>query len=97
MIIGDVTAFGLGLRIGFVPVVKIRKQGKDVLVARYEVSAGNNLAMFAGGVVELADRLGKDDDLAKYRHSNAICVGFDGKARRPKECYQERLFCENRD
>lgn len=57
--------FGLELRVGFVPVAKIRKQGKDVLVARYEVSAGNNLAMFAGGGVELADRLVKDDDLAE--------------------------------
>jgi hypothetical protein len=58
------TDFDLDLRIGFVPVADLRAQGKDVLVARYAVSPGNDLAMFDGGGVELADRLIKEDVLA---------------------------------
>ena len=49
--------FDLDLRIGFVPVSDIRARGSDVLVARYEASPGNCLAMFGGGGVELADDL----------------------------------------
>lgn len=52
--------FNLDLRIGFVPVSVVRAAGRDVLVARYEVAPGNNLAMFGGGGVELADQLVKD-------------------------------------
>lgn len=49
--------FDLDLRIGFVPVADVRERGAKVLVARYEVSAGNSLAQFGGGGVELADEL----------------------------------------
>ncbi len=49
--------FDLELRIGFVPVSDVRTRGSDVLVARYEASPGNCLAMFGGGGVELADVL----------------------------------------
>ncbi len=51
--------FNLDLRIGFVPVSVVRAAGTDVLVARYEVAPGNNIAMFGGGGVELADQLVK--------------------------------------
>ena len=54
-------SFDLELRIGFVPVTDVRKQGVDLLVARYEVSAGNCFALFGGGGVELADSLVKAD------------------------------------
>ena len=57
--------FDLELRVGFVPVAEVRTLGKDVLVARYEVSPGNNLAMFSGGGVELADKLIKEDAAAE--------------------------------
>lgn len=53
--------FNLDLRIGFVPVSDVRRHGADVLVARYEVSAGNCFAMFGGGGAELADHLVKSD------------------------------------
>jgi hypothetical protein len=62
--------FSLELRVGFVEISVIRQRGKDVLVARYEVSPGNNLAMFNGGGVELADQLVKENTpqyaLAQY-------------------------------
>ncbi|RED53821.1 hypothetical protein DFP90_101620 [Aestuariispira insulae] len=54
--------FKLSLRIGFVPVEEIRRRGADAMVARFELSRGNPLAMFSGGGVELADQLVKEDD-----------------------------------
>jgi len=61
-------SFALELRIGFVPVSDIRKQGADLVVARHEVSPGNCFALFGGGGVELADALIKADQHAQtYR------------------------------
>lgn len=56
--------FGLELRIAFVPVRHVRERGRDVLVARLEVSPGNDLALFGGGGVELADELVKNPSTA---------------------------------
>lgn len=53
--------FGLELRVGMVPLAELIRRGRRVLVARYQLSPGNHLAMFAGGGVELADRLVKDE------------------------------------
>ena len=52
--------FGMSLRVGAIPVADLRAQGADVRVRKYELSAGNYLAMFAGGGVELADSLLKN-------------------------------------
>ena len=49
--------FGLDLRLGLVPVQELRRRGRPVLVAKHQLSPGNCLAMFAGGGLELADRL----------------------------------------
>ena len=54
-------SFGLELRVGMVPVAELARRGRRVLVAKYQLSPGNHLAMFAGGGVELADRLIKDE------------------------------------
>jgi hypothetical protein len=40
-----------------VPVEEMRRRGRRVLVAKFALSPGNHLAMFAGGGLELADRL----------------------------------------
>jgi len=57
--------FALELRAGLVPVDELRRRGRRVLVAKYQLSPGNHLAMFAGGGLELAERLIKSDpDLA---------------------------------
>jgi hypothetical protein len=53
-------AFGLELRQGIVSVEEIRRRGRHVLVAKFALSPGNHLAMFAGGGLELADRLIKE-------------------------------------
>ena len=55
-------SFGLGLRVGVVPVREIRQRGQDVLVAKFELSHGNDLAMLSGGGIDLADRMIKEDD-----------------------------------
>lgn len=52
--------FGLTLRVGAIPVSTVRAQGQSVTIRKFELSAGNFLAMFAGGGIELADKLLKD-------------------------------------
>jgi hypothetical protein len=54
-------SFGLELRVGMVPLAELARRGRQVLVAKYQLSPGNHLAMFAGGGVELADRLIKNE------------------------------------
>lgn len=54
--------FGLTLRVGTVPVHRVRKDKMDVLVAKYKLSPGNYLAVFAGGGVGHVDKLIKEDD-----------------------------------
>jgi hypothetical protein len=54
-------SFGLDLRVGVVPLAELARRGRGVLVAKYQLSPGNHLAMFAGGGLELADRLIKTD------------------------------------
>jgi hypothetical protein len=54
------SGFGLELRVGMVPVRELKRRGRRVLVAKYQLSPGNHLAMFAGGGIALADRLIKD-------------------------------------
>lgn len=49
------------LRVGVVSVSDLRERGEDVLLAKLRVGENNFLAMFAGGGVELADRLIKAD------------------------------------
>ena len=55
------SVYGLSLRAGLVPIARIRQSGADVLVARHRVSRYYVQAAFAGGGVELAERLIKDE------------------------------------
>lgn len=47
--------FGLSLRAAAIPVSALREAGADMLARKYQLSPGNNLAMFAGGGPGLAD------------------------------------------
>ncbi|MGF1641111.1 MAG: DUF3095 domain-containing protein [Rhodospirillales bacterium] len=58
--------FGLGLRLGAVPVPEIRARGADIAVAMFELSPGNRTAMFSGGGAALADRLVKGDAAGRF-------------------------------
>ena len=64
--------FGLQLRLGLVSVAELRQFNQDVLVAKYQVSPGNYLAMFSGGGTAYADKLIKRDiDCEQYCLANA--------------------------
>lgn len=56
--------FGLALRIGIIPVAKITRAGFRVMVARHRVSRYYIQAAFAGGGLEYAERIIKDDATA---------------------------------
>ncbi len=49
--------FGLDLRAGLVPVRDIRDAGADILVAKFQLSPGNFMAVFTGGGVQLVDTM----------------------------------------
>lgn len=52
----------LDLRIGVIPVSRLRQDGADILVNKFELSPGNYLAMVSGGGLERADELLKSTD-----------------------------------
>jgi hypothetical protein len=69
--------FGLGLRIGIVPVSTIRAAGHRLLVSRQRISEYYIQAAFAGDGLEYAEALIKDDaDGTPYR-INAVDAGMD--------------------
>ena len=51
----------LRLRVAAIPVAALRRAGADLRVAKFELSRGNNLAMFSGGGIELAEAILKDE------------------------------------
>lgn len=55
------TSFGLGMRIGIVPVADVRALDRDILVAKFRLSPGNHLALFSGGGIAMVDSLVKDE------------------------------------
>jgi len=52
--------FGLDLRVGIVPIRDIRDAGADVLVAKFQLSPVNAMAMITGGGIQLVDGMIKD-------------------------------------
>jgi hypothetical protein len=48
--------FGLAMRAGIIPLQEIRKNGRDVTIARYAVSTDATYYMFAGGGVRWAEK-----------------------------------------
>ncbi|MEX0922237.1 MAG: DUF3095 domain-containing protein [Rhodovibrionaceae bacterium] len=61
------SAFGLTLRVGIVPLAELKRRGAEVHIAKYQLSPGNDLAMFSGHGVELAERLVKDAEDGSFR------------------------------
>ncbi len=63
--------FNLNLRIGIVPVDVVRRAGHEVLLAKHRMSEHFTQVAFAGGGVEYAESLIKDDKTGKaYRLEN---------------------------
>ncbi len=58
--------YGLQLRAAAVPVADIREAGRDVRVARFALTGGNHLAMFAGGGLDLAEQWLKASEDGPY-------------------------------
>ena len=52
-------AMGLELRCSLIPVAELRRRGREVMVAAYNLGSGRMLAMLAGGGLELAETLCK--------------------------------------
>jgi hypothetical protein len=61
------SAFDLTLRVGAVPLAELKRRGAEVRVAKFQLSPGNDLAMFAGHGIELAERLVKDTEDSSFR------------------------------
>jgi hypothetical protein len=62
--------FDLSLRVGVVPVTDIHQHSNArVMVAKYRLSRGNELAAFAGGGIETAERWIKADSQYLYQQS----------------------------
>ncbi len=57
--------FGLSLRTAAIPVSVLRSSGAEILVGKYRLSEGNDLAMFAGNGPTVADEWLKSDDQSK--------------------------------
>lgn len=53
--------FDLKLRVGIVPIEVVRNAGQEVFVSRYKMSQHYNQAAFAGGGIEYAESLIKDN------------------------------------
>ncbi|MBZ0215466.1 MAG: DUF3095 domain-containing protein, partial [Fimbriimonadaceae bacterium] len=47
----------LDMRVGIIPISRLRRDGTDILVRKFQLSQGNFLAMIAGGGLERADEL----------------------------------------
>jgi hypothetical protein len=56
------SAFGLELRVGIVSMDVLERHGASLLVAKMEFSRGNDMAMFRGNALDLADKLVKEGD-----------------------------------
>lgn len=59
--------FGFTLRVGIVPMSEVSERGGKVLLAKYEMSPNNYLAMFQGGGLQVAEQvLKKEPQGTKY-------------------------------
>jgi hypothetical protein len=62
--------FNLNLRVGVVPVAQIHaRQDVQVMVGKYRLSPGNELGVFTGGGIEIAEQWIKSGDEYLLRHS----------------------------
>ncbi len=50
-------AFGLDLRAAAIPVTRLRDEGYDVRLRRFQLNSANHLAVFSGGGIEHADTI----------------------------------------
>ena len=71
--------FGLELRVGCVPVADIVDRGFQLLVARRQLSEGNDIALFAGGGLNEATAMVKSPEGRYLLHQDVdVSPGMDG-------------------
>ncbi len=68
------TNFSLQLRVACIPVRDIYRNGKDLLVAKLEITPGRFISLFRGGGLEYADSLSKSENnaFAVEAHSSSV-------------------------
>lgn len=59
------SAFDLDLRVGIVSMSELKRRGAWLLAAKMEFSPGNDMAMFRGNALEIADELVKKGDAGR--------------------------------
>ncbi|MDX1512133.1 MAG: DUF3095 family protein [Gammaproteobacteria bacterium] len=87
-------SFGLDLRVGIVSMADLKRHGASLYVAKMQFSPGNDMAMFRGNALDLADKLVKEgDDGRSYE------LGDEGVLQQPDlntlSCRWEPLLSEN--
>jgi hypothetical protein len=70
-------SFHLTLRVGVVPIRELEGKGRPVRVARFLLSAGSHMALFAGGGAELAVSLVKEPGTANRYSVADETIGYE--------------------
>lgn len=88
------SSFGLDLRVGVISMNDLKRHGASLLVAKMEFSPANDMAMFRGNALDLADKLVKEGDDGK-----SFELTERGAVERPDlttlSCRWEPLLSEN--
>lgn len=86
--------FGLTLRVGAVPLNILKEAGHSVLIARYHLTEFNIQTAFAGGGIEYAENLIKDDKAGKEfrfdKKEKVIEADYSGL-----ECRWDHVYSEH--
>ena len=67
--------FDLELRIAVVPVREVQSQGKDIRIAKFELSPDNHIALFQGGGLSLAEKLMKTQGSSYILPEGQLAIG----------------------
>jgi hypothetical protein len=90
----SLSLFGLDLRVAAIPVSALQEAGAQTLVRKYSLSAGNDLAMFAGDGPALADEWLKADETCR-----GYALSIDGTEDAPNleglSCRWDPLMARN--
>jgi hypothetical protein len=86
--------FGLTLRVGVIPVSDVLNEGYEVLITRHRMSKFYIQTAFAGGGVEYAENLIKDEEKGKIYNlneiSNNIAADYSGL-----ECRWDQVYSQH--
>lgn len=84
--------YNLDLRTAIIPVSYIRREGFEIMVARYKANQYYEQAIFSGGGIRYAEKLLKDPEVEQFKvpaQNNTKSVDFTGLECRWKEVKQK--------